>query len=135
MCTSCGSGYTLNGTKCLDNSRVIIRLLLQGSGSNPISTSGSTAQITSNGINNINRIMFAICGSLPASYFGSITTLLICYKFVVLTYLGASSLDVNAIITGGSFNSPSEASNIMSNTFSTGASLDGLSVLSSTSSA
>lgn len=79
--------------------------------------------------------MFAICRSLPASYFGSIATILICYRFVVLTYLGASSLDINAVITGGSFSSPTEASNIVSSTFSTGASLDGLSVLSSTSSA
>lgn len=109
-----------------------VRFLLQGSGPNSIDTSGSSSQTISNGINSINRIQFTICSLLPVSFFGTITSLLVCNNIVILTFIGAGSLDINTVIAGGSFSSSTEASNVISNTFASGTSMDGLSVLSTT---
>lgn len=119
----------------MSNSKVLVRLLLQGAGSQPISTSGTSAETISNGINSLNRLQFSICSTLPPAYFGSLTSILLCNYVVILTYLGASSLDINAIISGGSFTSADEASNVVASTFATGTSLDGVSVLSTSASA
>ena len=100
-------------------------LVLIGSGSNPIVTTASNSQTLYNGIMAINRLLFTICRKLPASNFGTLTTVQQCFDVVVLTYMGSGSLIVNSLIVGGSFESPDAASSSISSSFSN-AKLDGV---------
>lgn len=43
LCLTCISGYALNGTKCISNSRINLALVLIGSGSAPITTTGTSS--------------------------------------------------------------------------------------------
>lgn len=58
-----------------------------------------------------------------------------CFDVVIFTWIGSGSLELSAIISGGTYSSSAEASSSISSAFSSNTQLDGLSVLTVSTSA
>ena len=133
-CTSCIPNYSLNGTSCLNDNQVSLNLVLGSSGSAPvISATATPEEALAAGLTQIDRIRTSICGNLPPEY-GSPSGSG-CYDVVIFVSIAGGSLSVGTVLAGGSFSSPTAATSSIGSSFGSGAPLDGLSVLSSTSAA
>lgn len=62
-CTSCVTGFTLNGTQCQNNNRIRLGITLIGG----IFSGGTAASNLATGMSSVNRVRFALCKALPAA--------------------------------------------------------------------
>ena len=134
LCTGCITDYTLNGSSCISNSKVSLKLTLSSSGSSPLFSSTDSASTVSAGMRSINRLLISICNNLPSKYYDT-SSIDKCFDLIIFSYLGAGSLIVANSISGGSFSSPAEANSAIGSSFTASTALDGVSVLTVTSAA
>ena len=136
ICTSCITGYTLNGTSCKDNNNIVLNVVFFGSGSQPIVSNGSGASNNlATGMAQINRIRFTMCSNLPSANFGVISTQQQCIDIILIVHIAGGSITVNSVVSGGNYSSAAAANSGITNAFVAGTPLDGISVGSVTVSA
>ena len=103
-----------------------MRLVLSGSGTNSIPIDSSVpANNLAAGLGQINRILQALCASLPAANYPGVTQAN-CNTYVMITSMAGGSLIVNTIISGGSFANNNAASSTLAAAFTTTSGLDGV---------
>lgn len=135
ICTSCVTGYSLNGTHCKSNSNVVLNVVFLGSGATPIVTTGAGATNNlASGMSNVNRIRFTMCQNLPTTEFGTITQQT-CFDVILIVHLAGGSITVSSVVSGGNYTSAAAANSAIVTAFGANTALDGITVASVTASA
>jgi hypothetical protein len=124
-CLSCVANYTLNGTQCLGDSRVVVTMVLKGDDTpaSILDNTASAARTLYSGSSNINRIFNALCKKLPSAF--DVSTPLKCYDALKLSFLGAGSIRLGNSVVGGNYSSPEAALSAISAAFASGSAFDG----------
>jgi hypothetical protein len=133
LCLSCVAGYTLSGTECQINVYLDINIIFAAAGVNPIfSNNSSNATQLFSALKEYNRIGNGLFQILKSSFNWAGTDF---RTFIRFTKLFSASVGATMTADSGSFSNGAAATNAFNSAVPAGTTVDGVSVVSSSTTA
>jgi len=127
-CLTCISGYTISGSVCFSNAKIVIQIIL-GPGTTSSSiffSSDSTATQLAKALTNVNRLLASLCSLLPAAFKKNDP---LCQNILRITSMATGSIAVGMELSADGMTDSGSTETLVSSSLSVG--IDGASIISS----